>query len=204
MLEKISRPGVMNKNLEHYVFHKENFLDEKYCKKCINELNRNAWKKHDWYSYRSDSLNALSGNNEPENIMDDLFSNKVAKINDFIVQNLHLLILEYIESFKFDWFNGWSGYSAMKFLRYYPGQTMQKHCDHIHNMFDGEVKGIPTLSVIGILNDDYEGGELIMFEDKKINTKKGDLLIFPSNFLYPHEITPVTKGVRYSYVSWVW
>ena len=39
---------------------------------------------------------------------------------------------------------------------------------------------------------------------KKIDTKKGDLLIFPSNFLYPHKITPITKGVRYSYVSWVW
>ena len=43
-----------------------------------------------------------------------------------------------------------------------------------------------------------------MFEDKKIDTKKGDLLIFPSNFLYPHRIAPVTKGARYSYVSWVW
>ena len=81
---------------------------------------------------------------------------------------------------------------------------MANHCDHIQSLFDGEKKGIPILSIIGILNDDYEGGELIMFEDKKINTKKGDLLIFPSNFLYPHQITPVTKGVRYSYVSWLW
>ena len=81
---------------------------------------------------------------------------------------------------------------------------MQNHCDHIHSLFDGEIKGVPILSIIGILNDDYEGGKLIMFEDKTIETKKGDLLIFPSNFLYPHKIAPVTKGVRYSYVSWVW
>ena len=82
---------------------------------------------------------------------------------------------------------------------------MENHCDHIHSMFDGERKGIPILSIVGVLNDDYEGGELIMFDgDKTISTKKGDLLIFPSNFLYPHRITPVTKGPRYSYVSWVW
>ena len=81
---------------------------------------------------------------------------------------------------------------------------MQNHSDHIHALFDGERKGVPILSIIGILNDDYEGGEFIMFGDKKINTKKGDLLIFPSNFLYPHEVTPVTRGVRYSYVSWLW
>jgi len=195
----------VNKNIEHYVFHKENFLDEKYCDDSINELNKSAWTKHDWYSPRTDSKNSPSGDNEPEYIQNDSNSNnKVVKINDFIVQNLHSVVFEYIESLKFQWYTSWTGYSAIKFIRYFPGQTMRNHCDHIHDMFDGERKGIPVLSIIGILNDDFEGGELIMFEDKKIDTKKGDLIIFPSIFLYPHEITPVSRGVRYSYVSWVW
>ena len=194
----------MNKNIEHYIFHKKNFLDEKYCKNCIKELDKNEWKQHDWYQYKTDSFDAISGNNEPENIKQDWFSPEVAKIDEFIIQKLHSTILEYVESFKFNWFGGWNGYSQLKFIRYHPNQTMQNHCDHIHDLFDGEIKGIPILSIIGVLNDDYEGGELIMFEDKKIDTKKGDLLIFPSNFLYPHRIAPVTKGVRYSYVSWVW
>jgi len=194
----------MNKNIEHYLFHKKNFLDEKYCENCIDELDKNDWEKHDWYTYRSDLLNAPSGGNEPENIKNGMYSDNVEKINDFIIQNLQPLLLEYVNSFKFDWFRGWEGYSPIRFNRYFPGQVMKKHCDHIQSMFDGERKGIPTLSIIGILNDDYEGGELTMFDDKKIDTKKGDLLVFPSNFLYPHEITPVTKGVRYSYVSWVW
>ena len=188
----------------YYVFHKENFLDEKYCENCINESNKCDWQKHEWYNSVSDFSQGRSGDNELEILNVNMFSNNIHKINDFIIQNLHSTILEYIESFKFDWFIGWEGYSAMKFIRYYPGQTMQKHCDHIHSLFDGERKGIPILSIVGILNDDYEGGELIMFEDKKIDTKKGDLLIFPSNFLYPHKVTPVTKGVRYSYVSWAW
>ena len=194
----------MNKNIEYYVFHKKNFLDEKFCENCVNELNKHVWEKHAWYSYKSDSLDILSGDNEPEVILGNIFSDKVGKINDLIIQDLHSVILEYIKSFNFDWFGGWEGYSRIRFNRYFPGQTMLNHCDHIHDMFDGERKGIPVLSIIGILNDDYEGGELIMFEDKKIDTKKGDLLIFPSNFLYPHYVTPVTKGVRYSYVSWVW
>ena len=194
----------MNKNIEHYVFHKENFLDEKYCDDSINELNKCDWKKHEWYSSQTDKEVTLSGDNEPEIIHAEKFSVDTGKINNFIIQNLHSVIKEYIESFKFDWFDKWTGYSTIRFNRYNSGQTMLSHCDHIHSLFDGERKGIPILSIIGILNDDYEGGELIMFEDKKIDTKKGDLLIFPSNFLYPHEITPVTKGVRYSYVSWVW
>ena len=195
----------MNKNIEHYFFRKENFLDKKYCEKCVNGLKKEVWKKHDWYNPASDSTQGRSRDNEPEVYYSDSIASKnIKEINQFIIQNLHSTILEYIESLKFDWFDGLTGYVPIRFNRYFLEQTMQKHCDHIHSLFDGKRKGIPVLSIIGILNDDYEGGELIMFKDKKIDTKKGDLLIFPSNFLYPHEVTPITKGVRYSYVSWAW
>ena len=40
--------------------------------------------------------------------------------------------------------------------------------------------------------------------DKEIQLKKGDVLVFPSNFLYPHKVEPVTKGLRYSIISWVY
>ena len=221
----------MNKNIEHYIYHKENFLDEKYCENCVNELNDLVWKKHEWYNSKTGTTDEKQGDNEPEVMMgvpdlteeqyeatlralkyqkasadwlSDPDLNHFSKINDFIMQELYVIIAEYISIIDIDWFTGWSGYSDIKFLRYHSNQRMENHCDHIHDMFDGERKGIPTLSIIGILNDDYEGGELIMFQDKKIDTKKGDLLIFPSNFLYPHEIMPVTKGARYSYVSWAW
>ena len=32
--------------------------------------------------------------------------------------------------------------------------------------------------------------------------EKGDALMFPSNFMYPHEVMPVTKGTRYSIITW--
>ena len=80
---------------------------------------------------------------------------------------------------------------------------MALHADHIHSMFDGERKGIPILSVLGVLNDDYEGDEFVLI-DEKIDLSKGDIIIFPSNFMYPHKVEPVTKGIRYSYISWIW
>ena len=80
---------------------------------------------------------------------------------------------------------------------------MALHADHIHSIFDGERKGIPILSVLGVLNDDYEGGEFVLI-DEKIDLSKGDIIIFPSNFMYPHKVEPVTKGTRYSYISWIW
>ena len=82
---------------------------------------------------------------------------------------------------------------------------MAIHCDHIKDIFDGEKKGIPILSVLGMLNEDYEGGKLLMFkEQKEMTLKQGDIMVFPSIFMYPHEVTPVTKGVRNSFVSWVY
>ena len=34
-------------------------------------------------------------------------------------------------------------------------------------------------------------------------TKKGDLLVFPSSFTYPHEVLPVKSGTRYSIITWI-
>jgi len=75
------------------------------------------------------------------------------------------------------------------------------HVDHIHFL-------PRTLSCILLLNNDYEGGQLKFAtpEGKKIykevDVKPGRLIIFPSNFLYPHKVTSITNGVRYSIVAW--
>lgn len=52
--------------------------------------------------------------------------------------------------------------------------------------------------------DDYEGGELKLYnshEPTVINKEKGLIVTFPSYTL--HEVTPVTKGERYTLVAWV-
>ena len=66
-------------------------------------------------------------------------------------------------------------------------------------------QGVSTrvLSVLLYLNDDYEGGE-IEFQNSniKIKPEAGSILFFPSNFLYVHEVYPVTKGPRYALPNW--
>jgi hypothetical protein len=91
-----------------------------------------------------------------------------------------------------------------RYNKYFNEKKMASHCDHIQSIFDGEKKGIPILSCLGILNEEYEGGKFIMFEDTEIKFNAGDLIIFPSIFLYPHKVLPVTKGSRYSFISWVY
>jgi PKHD-type hydroxylase len=60
------------------------------------------------------------------------------------------------------------------------------------------------LSISILLSDpsEFEGGELQFkgIEDQKILTKQGSIVVFPS--FIEHKVTPVTKGVRYSAVTW--
>ena len=74
---------------------------------------------------------------------------------------------------------------------------------------DDSIKTPRTLSIIINLNEDYIGGELYFTsQDEKDTTnifelKRGDAIIFPSNFLYPHGIMPIIKGTRYSIIMWL-
>lgn len=88
--------------------------------------------------------------------------------------------------------------------KYDVGQGMRSHVDHITAIFDGETKGIPTLSVVGLLNNDFDGGEFKFWDNYDINLEIGDIMIFPSNFLYKHQVDTVTRGIRYSFVSWIY
>jgi predicted 2-oxoglutarate/Fe(II)-dependent dioxygenase YbiX len=64
-----------------------------------------------------------------------------------------------------------------------------------------------TMSCILLLNNDYEGGNLCFRNpdgsgEWEVEVKPNRMIIWPSNFLYPHTVKPVTKGTRYSVVAW--
>lgn len=86
-----------------------------------------------------------------------------------------------------------SGYTL---LRYQENEYYKQHTDHF-------LQAPRTVSCSFSLNDAYEGGEWGFFNrEVVIKAPKGSAILFPSNFMYPHEIMPVTKGVRYSIVTW--
>lgn len=89
--------------------------------------------------------------------------------------------------------------------RYQAGACMRPHVDHIHSLFDGQAKGVPVLTVLGGLNpsQDYTGGAFILC-GVPLQLEAGDVAVFPSSFLYPHEVAEVLSGVRYSFVCWAW
>jgi len=86
-------------------------------------------------------------------------------------------------------------------LQYGEGGKYEIHTDHFST-------SPRHLSVIINLNNTYEGGDLIFTDQKEKEIKKlkldiGSVVFFPSNFMYPHCIEPITKGKRYSIVAWL-
>ena len=195
----------MNTNLQFYVKKVPNFLDKQFCNEVIQNIQSLNWRQHHFSKYTKETETLTSAPLSGEQELDITYvDTKNSKYLDIIMEKLWQEIKNYLIYYNFNWFVNWTGYSQVRFNRYEKTKKMAEHCDHIHSLFDGKIKGIPTLSLLGSLNDNYKGGEFIMFQNKKITLKQGELLIFPSNFLYPHRVEPVTKGVRYSYISWVY
>lgn len=188
----------MSYNLKDYVYIIEDFLDQSTCKTLVKKISNMEWSFHSYYD-------AISGTSRSyDNELSVLYSDipEIQNLN----KKLHHAIRIYLDEYNFAWFSSQhiAGYSFARMNRYDKNTVMKLHCDHINSIFDGTKKGVPILTLLGSLNNNYTGGELVMFDNEIVELKAGNIMIFPSNFLFPHEVKPVTSGTRYSYVSWAW
>jgi prolyl 4-hydroxylase len=98
---------------------------------------------------------------------------------------------------------------ACSLLRYQPGEFYKRHIDNI--LLSSRVEeanlSIPTrdISIIGYLNDDFEGGQTF-FDRQSLTVQPcaGSAIVFPANFLYPHQSLPVLSGTKYAWTTWLY
>lgn len=71
--------------------------------------------------------------------------------------------------------------------------------NHVDNHYEKPWQPFQDLSIIIQLNDpeEYEGGRLLV-DGEDSNLEQGDIIIWSYDLEKPHEITPVSKGKRYS------
>ena len=87
--------------------------------------------------------------------------------------------------------------NEINLLKYEKGNFYVKHVDQSTTLNR-------TISVIINLNEEYEGGDFTFFKETVTKTlKKGDVSMFPSNFLFPHGVQEITKGTRYQLLTWL-
>jgi predicted 2-oxoglutarate/Fe(II)-dependent dioxygenase YbiX len=186
--------NIKNLQLKNFIHIERGLIPKDTCKFVIDSIKNESWSSHLWstdgtdsFSYPTKELDVLKATPSLEDILNPLISLSVKSYNDFIGSEKVSQV---------------TCFSPVRFNRYQKGQTMRIHCDHIKTLFEGEVKGIPVLSIIINFNDDYKGGDLIFWDDYKVDLGEGDVVVFPSLFLFPHRIEEVTENVRYSGVAW--
>jgi predicted 2-oxoglutarate/Fe(II)-dependent dioxygenase YbiX len=188
----------LSSKLESFIQIYENVIPEDLCDSIINQYqNDNGWedsrvgggidskvnkKVRNCQIMSISSQNTISKNHLIRKELDD----KVFEVASFIINDLKT-------KFETITINQDSGYDLLK---YTTGGFYTQHTDS----FTDNPRAI---SCSLILNDDYEGGEFGFFDREVVyKLKKGSAITFPSNFLYPHEIMPVTSGTRYSIITW--
>jgi len=187
--------------LQDTIFIVRKIIPDNLCDFVVQDIEKRDWKPHTWYSATNDSYGSeetmeldVQGTS-PE--LQQLLTPIIIQAGRAYNQNFAFLNSEKTQQIM-------NKFTTLRFNRYAPGQIMRQHHDHIHSIFDGKEKGIPVLSFILNFNDDYEGAKLFFWEDYELDLGKGDIVMWPSNFLYPHGVTEATKGKRYSAVTWAW
>ena len=176
--------------LDKFIF-KTQVISEEECSNIIEEVSeREQWKKHSYYDYKEDKNNSIGDDFEI------IFPNDLD-----LVKYVNKGISKYIENYSLDAII--HKITNVRISRYGSGTLMRPHYDHVHSIFPGEEKGVPVLSIVAPLNEDYEGGEFHFF-NKDVSLKVGEMLMFPSCFLYPHGVRKILSGTRYSLVCWAY
>jgi predicted 2-oxoglutarate/Fe(II)-dependent dioxygenase YbiX len=182
--------------LEDFIQVFDNVLSDDICDRIVEEYSNSFEWNHSTVDNNSvnfdirkcDSIPIshefiLSNNLEYRKNLDNLIYESVKKAKD-----------RYLEKFKNLYVTADTGYDLLK---YEEGDFYIQHTDSC---------GTTSNRIISCsiqLNDDYDGGEFAFFNrEMMIRSKKGSMIMFPSNFMFPHEIMPIIRGTRYAIITW--
>lgn len=173
-----------------------NFLTHEECDKLIDEFEQRNQEyileesiDYKTNKYRESSFKVVSLNPHTSNF--NLVKNKTKLAIDKWINYLDQPQFFFTKALKSK-LNFSHNYRIMK---YETGAEIHPHSDHDPGTYG---------SISFNLNDSYEGGEFRFFNGNyTISLGKGDALIFPADYFWVHEVTPVTKGERYSINSFL-
>ena len=184
-----------NKSLYQFIQTFENAIPTNFCNEVVSSLDINEnWQQDVW----GESINTVPRSN-PKGDCKVLYRGHYS--DDYYLElrkYVRISINQYFPEFNI----GANHLSPLRINKYETGDCMRYHKDYIRNIFDGERKGIPILSILGCLDDEHDGGELVFNKEHKVKLNKGEILIFPSTFMYSHEVATVISGRRISFATW--
>lgn len=162
--------------------------EELYCN--VNDWEMGTVKKGEDRNIRSVKLRGFEEEDIGNSISRRIIYNELKKFTSSINNEYKKNVSDFYFSDK----------NYFQFLYY--DEAMSGHYEY-HTDHFLEHPRILTMLVGLNSTDEYEGGELLVGNQKKgVKLGQGDLVVFPSNFMYPHKVNQVTKGARKVLIIW--
>ena len=182
-----------NQQISDYIFFYPDVMDKKTCEWIINRYDTTAKWQQSTFS------NAYKNTGTSQVAMDEYWIGSQSPYYKDLKESFEYCVNDYIS--VHDKIKS-TEYTDFRINRYGEGGFMKQHIDGIHHSH-GQKQGYPHITSLIFLNDDYEGGEFVLCGDKYIEKIQGSAVVFPSNFMYPHEVKEVTDGKRFSVMTWI-
>ena len=180
--------------MRKWIGYYQNIISNDLCDKLIDYSDNQKLLQPSTYSTSSGKSDR---SNERVKMDDGWFRNGEKYYND--IKNCFMTVIKKYREKHADFVC--QRHTDFRLNKYSEGGFMSRHVDNIHHSH-GQEYGYPQASALLFLNDDYEGGHFHI-SGLRYETKKGSAIIFPSNFMFPHEVNRIEKGTRYSIVTWL-
>jgi predicted 2-oxoglutarate/Fe(II)-dependent dioxygenase YbiX len=193
--------GTLVKNLSYGINLYKNIIPKEQCKDIINILEDKISNSENTFYWKQAQINNKENNIDSRNCFD--FKYKREHLGNLMpydqkLFDIHKTVEDYLNMALGHYQKSWNLFvnykEAFNFVKYGPNQYFKIHGDHGPHY-------TCTVSAVVYLNDDYEGGEIdFIRQELKIKPSVGDIVLFPSNYVYEHASCEVTSGTKYSVV----
>lgn len=180
--------------MQNYILEVKKLIPKIQCKKIIDYFDANFFDAR----VGTGCIDKEIRNCVTRNILDTkTFGEKI--VSNYVKSKLHDCAKFYQK--KHNHFN-FSKISQLDLLKYDNNNYKSGYAYHV----DTGVGTQRHISISICLNNDFEGGEFVFDlpkQEYQIGQNVGDALIFPSNFLFPHQVNQITRGTRYALIGWI-
>lgn len=136
-------------------------------------------------------------NSESRNSYTAIFTPEKVNTARSMATKLQFSMSPFVNDFCKEYGASYYWIESLNFLKYEVGNYFKAHVD-------AGAALVRRISLVYYFNDDYEGGE-VEFSNQGVSLKPkaNELLIFPSDHVFLHEVKPITSGVKYSVATWL-
>ena len=172
------------------------------------ETGEPAFLNRSGYIFDADGVNKMPRRGSQIHRTED---KEIRSFLDFVELSKDKYLLKYFVLFPLAYKNVWWKVKGhlVSYSTEYGGEFLGSHSDTSADYAYGyphpsdQLATRNTVSCVVYLNEDFDGGHhYFNYLDIDYIPKTGDILMFPSNYIAAHEVTPVTSGSRYSYLGW--